>query len=144
MSLEELQERLRNITFFDESKFTPVVLEDINTVRKIFNYDFNDEYFLFDFFEDTETIDADIHKIDGLCREMRAEIKMREMKRESNELETGREVTRMNNIETMSEDYARRLWEYFSSSRPLPEVSGITVTNTNENTANVRGTWFVG
>ena len=68
-------------------------------------------------------------------------IKIKELRRESNELETDRVVIRTNSSETMSEDYARRLYEQFSSCQPLTEVSGITVTD--ENRANVRGTWFV-
>ena len=73
--IENLEkERLKSIEFFDESKFTPVVLEDINTVRKIFNYNFKNIYYLFDFFEDTYGVDADIYKIDSLCCEMCEEI----------------------------------------------------------------------
>ena len=135
------KERLKNIEFFDESIYTPVVLEDINTIRKIFNYNFRDMYYLFDFFEGVDMCDINKREINELCREMREEIERQEAERTLNELETGRAVIRTNSIETMSEDYARRLYEQFSSCQSLTEVSEITVTD--ENRANVRGTWFV-
>ena len=139
--IENLEkERLKNIEFFDESKFTPVVLEDINTVRKIFNYNFRDTYFLFAFFEGVNTCDINVYELNELCREMRNEIKIQELRRESNESKTGRVVMRTNDIETMSEDYARRLYEQFSSCRPLTEVNGITVTN--ETIPIASGIWF--
>ena len=73
--IENLEtERLKSIEFFDESRFIPVVLEDVNTIRKIFNYNFKDEYYLFDFFGGTHGEEVDIYKIDSLCREMREEI----------------------------------------------------------------------
>lgn len=135
------KERLRNIEFFDESRYTPVILDDINTIRKIFNYNFRDTYYLFDFFEGVDTYDINVYELNELCREMRNEIKIQELRRESNELETDRVVMRTNDIETMSEDYARRLYEQFSNCRPLTEISDITVTE--ENISNLRGTWFV-
>ena len=140
--IENLEkERLRKIEFFDESRFTPVVLEDINTIRKIFNYNFRDMYWLFDFFEEVDICSVNNRKINELCYEMREEIARQEMKRTLNELEIDRAVIRTNSIETMSEDYARRLYEQFSSCQPLTEVSEIKVTD--ENRANVRGTLFV-
>jgi hypothetical protein len=114
------KERLKNIEFFDESKFTPVVLEDINTIRKIFKYDFMDTYYLFDFFEGVDTYDINVRELNELCREMRGEIKIQEINRELN---------------------TRRLDEAFSNCRPLTEVSDIRVTE--ENISNLRGTWFV-
>ena len=139
--IENLEkERLKNIEFFDESKFIPVILEDINTIRKIFKYNFKDTYYLFDFFEGVDTYDINVREINELCHEMRAEIKIQEMKRELNELETGRTVIRTSSAGTTSEDYARRLGEAFSNCSPLTEVSNITVTD--ENIANLRGTWF--
>ena len=113
------KERLRNIEFFDESRYTPVILDDINTIRKIFKYNFRDTYYLFDFFAGVDTYDINVRELNELCHEMRAEIKIQEMTRESN---------------------ARRLGEVFSDCRPLTEVSDITVTE--ENISNLRGTWF--
>lgn len=132
---------LQNINFFNKSEYIPVTVDEINTIRKIYELDFNYVTFLCDFFrgEDVENVDARL--IDSLCREMESEIERQEAERTLNEVETGRAVIRTNSIETMSEDYARRLYEQFSSCRPLTEVSEITVTD--ENMTNVRGTWFV-
>lgn len=69
---------LQNINFFNKSEYIPVIVDEINTIRKIYELDFNYATFLCDFFrgEDMENVDGRL--IDSLCNEMEKELDSRE------------------------------------------------------------------
>ena len=69
---------LQNINFFNKSEYIPVTVDEINTIRKIYELDFNYITFLCDFFRGVDIENVNACLIDGLCDEMKKERDARE------------------------------------------------------------------
>lgn len=69
---------LQNINFFNKSEYIPVIVDEINTIRKIYELDFNYATFLCDFFRGEDMENVDVRLIDSLCSEMERERDSRE------------------------------------------------------------------